>query len=128
MKSLNQSKVCNLPKVKKVNFHYVNLSSFKSLNYWLIDFYFSWFGKWLRRWRGEVCRSADWDHVFDPLGLCEQRLEALREAQCINSEERLLDALKKLDCLSFNSSPRVIPSSTLAVILVLAVLISWSAD
>ena len=73
----------------------------------------------MRRWRGEMCERVGPGSVVE--GRCETTLRSLRDAKCSNTGEGLLDTLRQLDCLSFNTSPHVI--SSLSVILVALVAI-----
>ncbi|XP_023332215.1 chaoptin, partial [Eurytemora carolleeae] len=75
-----------------------------------------WLGKWLRRWRGEMCGQ----HYMDlDQGECWSIIRDLRQARCMDSDGLLLDSLKKMDCLSFNTSPSIMVSTYLTVILAL---------
>ena len=75
-----------------------------------------WLGKWLRRWRGEMCGQ----HYLDlDQGECWTIIRDLRQARCLDSDGHLLDSLKKMDCLSFNSSSSLVLSVYLTVILIL---------
>jgi len=75
-----------------------------------------WLGKWLRRWRGQLCDRGSSSGVHHQ-DRCDSTVRGLRAARCSNyNDEGLLKTLRNLDCLSFNSSPHVI--SSLSVILV----------